>query len=87
MWNIVNLDDTVLYPPRRSAIPTLILWGKQDKIFAVSGADRLHRRFPRGKLVWLTDAGHLPFLENPGETAAIYLDFLRTHTAPRRPGR
>lgn len=87
VWNIVNLDDTVLYSTRRSAIPTLILWGKQDNIFTVSGADRLHRRFPRGKLVWLTDAGHLPFLENPGETAAIYLDFLRTHAAPRRPGR
>ena len=31
VWNIVNLDDTVLYPPRRSAIPTLILWGSRIK--------------------------------------------------------
>ena len=84
VWNIVNLYDTVLYPPRRSRIPTLILWGKQDPIFAVEGADRLHRRFPRGKRVRLPKAGHLPLLENAKETAEVDLDFLRTQAAPRR---
>lgn len=84
VWNIVNLYDTALYPPRRSRIPTLILWGKQDQIFAVEGADRLHRRFPRGKRVEPSDTGHLPLLENAEETAEVYLDFLRTQAAPRR---
>ena len=84
VWNIVNLYDTVLYPPRRSGIPTLILWGKQDPIFAVEGADRLHRRFPRGKRVRLSKAGYLPLLETAEETAEVDLDFLRTQAAPRR---
>ena len=87
VWNIVNLYNTVLYPPQRFQIPTLILWGKQDPIFAVEGTARLHRRFPRGKRVRLPNAGHLPLLETPEQTAEVDLDFLGTQAAPRRWGR
>lgn len=87
VWDIVNLYDSVLKDGPAMQIPTLILWGAGDGIFAVEGMDRLRYRFPHGKRIRLPDAGHLPHLENPGATAGIYLDFLHQHPAGRRRGR
>ncbi|MFZ4537573.1 alpha/beta fold hydrolase [Propionivibrio sp.] len=83
IWNIVNLYDTALSDHPIFEVPTLIIWGKEDKIFAIEGADRLRNRFSRVKLVKLPKAGHLPLLENANETATIYLRFLK-HEANRR---
>lgn len=78
VWDIVNLYDTLLDRRLRIRIPTLILWGDKDQIFAVDGADRLQFRIPRSKQVRLPNAGHLLLLENAVETAAIYVHFLKT---------
>lgn len=83
VWDIVNLYDTVLYDRLKIRVPTLILWGQDDKIFAVEGAERLRNRIPRSKLVKLPKAGHLPLLENAEETAVIYIDFLKAHARGR----
>ena len=87
VWDIVNLYDNALADGPTMQIPTLILWGVGDGIFAVEGMDRLRYRFPHGKRVRLPDTGHLPQLENPKVTAGIYLDFLNQHPAGRRRGR
>lgn len=78
VWDIVNLYDMLLDRRLRIRTPTLILWGKGDQIFADEGADRLRFRIPRSRVVRLPNAGHLPQLENPSETAAIYLGFLKS---------
>jgi pimeloyl-ACP methyl ester carboxylesterase len=78
VWDIVNLYDTLLDRRLRIRTPTLILWGKEDRIFATDGADQLRFHIPRSRLVRLPNAGHLPQLENPSETAAIYRDFLKS---------
>lgn len=78
VWDIVNLYDTLLDRRLRIQTPTLILWGVEDQIFAVEGADRLRFRIPRSRVVRLPNAGHLPHLENPSETAAIYRGFLKS---------
>ncbi|MDS4026156.1 MAG: alpha/beta hydrolase [Candidatus Contendobacter sp.] len=83
VWDIVNLYDTMLEDGPPIWIPTLVLWGADDRIFAVEGLDRLSYRFPRGKRVKLPGTGHLPLLENPEATTGIYLDFLRTYPAGR----
>ena len=87
VWDIVNLYDSALADGPTMQIPTLILWGVGDGIFAIEGMDRLRYRFPHGKRVQLPDAGHLPQLENPGATARIYLDFLQQHPAGQQRGR
>ena len=87
VWNIVNLYDTVLEDGPPLWIPTLVLWGTDDRIFSTEGADRLRYRFPRGKRVKLPDVGHLPLLENPEATARIYLNFLSTQPDRRFWGR
>lgn len=84
IWNIVNLYDALLYSGPKIRDPTLIIWGKEDKIFAVEGADQLQRRVHRGKLVKLAGAGHLPLLENTDETADILIEFLKSYSISRQ---
>jgi pimeloyl-ACP methyl ester carboxylesterase len=78
VWNIVNLYDTLLYHRRHIRVPTLILWGESDQIFTIAGIEQLHSRIPRSQRVILPNVGHLPMLENPIETAAYYVHFLKT---------
>ena len=78
VWDIVNLYDTLLDQGPRLRIPTLVIWGANDKVFNVQDAERLHYRIPRSKQVKLPNTGHLPHLENPAKTAAIYIGFLQS---------
>ena len=78
VWNIVNLYDTLLDHRWRIRVPVLILWGENDQIFTVDGAEQLRSRIPGSQAVRLPDTGHLPMLENPVATAAHYLRFLKT---------
>jgi len=77
VWDIVNLDAGLLEarPPGRRP-PTLILWGRRDGIFDVSGARPLKARWPGSRLEILPETGHLPMLERPAATAARYRRFL-----------
>ena len=57
--------------------PTLIVWGKEDKIFSANGAKEAQKKIPGSKLEILDKAGHLLMIENAKETAEIYIKFLR----------
>lgn len=77
VWNIVNLYiDTLRSGPLPRA-RVLIVWGRDDQVFDVAGADRPHRRIPRSAVHRLSNAGHLLHLENAAEVAPIYVKFLR----------
>ncbi|MGE8556913.1 MAG: alpha/beta hydrolase [Acinetobacter sp.] len=57
--------------------PTLILWGKQDKIINVEVANELKSLLKRAEApVILNNVGHMPILEAEQEVAAYYLPFL-----------
>ena len=60
-----------------SAVPTLILWGTDDRVLHVSGAEILESVMPNAQVVIMEGVGHLPMLEKPGESAEIYISFLR----------
>lgn len=55
--------------------PTLILWGKQDKILGTKDASKFDRTIPNSKLVWIDDCGHVPHLEKPQTVATEILQF------------
>jgi pimeloyl-ACP methyl ester carboxylesterase len=60
------------------AVPTLAIWGAEDKIIPVSAVDRLRQDVP-GIVVKILDAtGHTPQEERPTETARLLLEFLAT---------
>ena len=56
--------------------PTLIVWGKQDKILGTKDAVKFERAIPQSKLVWIDRCGHVPHLEQPDMTARAILDWL-----------
>lgn len=57
-------------------VPTLIVWGDQDRVLHVSGARILESVMPMAKAVVMEDVGHLPMIEKPKETAAFYIRYL-----------
>ncbi len=61
----------------RVAVPTLVLWGQQDKILGVKDAARFEQVLPDGKLVWIEDCGHVPHLEQAKKTTAQIVYFLK----------
>ncbi len=57
------------------AAPTLVLWGKQDRILGTKDAIRLTAAMPNAKLQWIDRSGHVPHLEQPQEVAEAILAF------------
>jgi len=56
-------------------IPTLILWGDQDRLTHVSGASILESLMPNAKAIVMNNIGHIPMMENPELSAKYYLEF------------
>jgi pimeloyl-ACP methyl ester carboxylesterase len=77
VWNIVNLYGDILTRQPPAKIPTLIVWGNDDRIFDVAGAQELQHRIPGSELHVLPRAGHLLHLEDAAEVAPIYIGFVR----------
>jgi len=57
--------------------PTLIVWGDSDRVLHVSAAYVFDKKIKNSKLAIIKECGHLPMLEKPQETAAVYKDFLK----------
>lgn len=59
------------------ALPTLIVWGEEDRFAGVKMAHRFHDEIPGAQLVVLEDAGHFVWEDRPEETASALVAFLR----------
>jgi pimeloyl-ACP methyl ester carboxylesterase len=64
--------------PRLSRVEarTLVVWGANDRILHVSGAEIFRKGLKNVKVVILDQCGHVPFFEKREETAKAYKDFL-----------
>jgi pimeloyl-ACP methyl ester carboxylesterase len=60
----------------RVKAPTLLLWGKDDRIVPPVYADEFTRRIPGARLQVVDGAGHVPHLEQPQAVARTVRDFL-----------
>lgn len=78
VWDIVNLYEDVLCQRSSTQLPTLVIWGEQDKIYDIQGADRLQCCLPGSEIIQLPQAGHLLLMENAAEAASNYIRFLQT---------
>jgi pimeloyl-ACP methyl ester carboxylesterase len=54
--------------------PTLVMWGRDDRIFPAVYAFKLAREIPSSRLE-LFDTGHAPHEEHPGEVVAVVKEF------------
>jgi pimeloyl-ACP methyl ester carboxylesterase len=58
-------------------VPTLIVWGKEDRITPPEVAERFHAGIPGSQLVYLPNCGHAPMLERPKAFDAVVSEWLR----------
>jgi pimeloyl-ACP methyl ester carboxylesterase len=59
-------------------VPTLIIWGRQDKIISPEAATLLDHDIPDSTLKWIEECGHVPQEERPEATVPLVLDFLQS---------
>src|SRR5262245_56789925 len=56
--------------------PTLIVWGREDRLVPVECGEHYRRGLPNSTLAVLERCGHLPPIEQPDIFARLVLDFL-----------
>ena len=59
-------------------VPTLILWGREDKVIPLKVGELLHKLIPNSMLDVIDQCGHIPQEEKPDETIAHITEFLAT---------
>lgn len=57
-------------------IPTLIVWGRQDRSLPLSSAETMHRLIPGSELETLDQAGHLSNFDQADRFNRLVIDFL-----------
>lgn len=56
--------------------PTLIIWGKEDKVINPKFAERFHRDIKNSKVIMYNECGHVPMMENSLQVKQDVLNFL-----------
>ena len=59
----------------RISAPTLVVWGRDDRLFPAQSAQRMAREIPGARLE-IMDTGHSPHEEKPQEFVALVRQFL-----------
>ncbi|ARN23589.1 alpha/beta fold hydrolase [Piscinibacter gummiphilus] len=67
--------DSVEDRVRGLPVPTLIVWGQEDRVFPPGTADVIHALLPNSEVVVLPEIGHLPMFEAPERCAQDYKAF------------
>ena len=60
--------------------PTLIIWGRKDRVLHVDNAQLFHSTIKGSQLVIFEELGHVPLLEDPNKTAAVTEAFIKKHS-------
>ncbi|MCY0897614.1 MAG: alpha/beta fold hydrolase [Firmicutes bacterium] len=60
-------------------MPTLLIWGREDRIVPLAYGKALHQALGHGELTVIDDCGHLPHIEEPELTSHLIHDFLMRH--------
>ncbi|MEC7816597.1 MAG: alpha/beta hydrolase [Pseudomonadota bacterium] len=76
------IRDEGFEPEFRAAItniraPTLVVWGKLDRVIDYRNADVFVAQIPGAEKVILDDIAHAPMVESPEQTAELFRDFVQ----------
>jgi pimeloyl-ACP methyl ester carboxylesterase len=66
---------------RRISASTLIIWGGRDPYGTREAADHIAGAMPRAEVLYLAEAGHLPWLDDPACVGEATVEFLRDQRA------
>lgn len=61
-----------------SQVPSLIVWGADDRLIPASHAAAAHEAMPGSRLEIFEGAGHYPHCENPERFVEVLVDFIET---------
>jgi pimeloyl-ACP methyl ester carboxylesterase len=75
----LNLLDNAMQKAKGLSVPTLILWGKEDKIISVKNAYAFNQHIKNSKLIIFEGLGHMPMMENASLTAKNIMKFLENN--------
>jgi pimeloyl-ACP methyl ester carboxylesterase len=86
-WNPYLYNPRLAGRLRRARLPTLVVWGAEDRIIPAPYGEEYRRLLPDARLVSFPACGHSPAREKPAELVQAMLSFLRER-APEgtRPG-
>lgn len=77
-----NMEEIIgMYP--RINVPTLIIWGQEDRIIPVENGVRLHNDIKNSQLVIIDRCGHDPPEEKPEKVIEIMQKFLGDQVQPK----
>ena len=75
-WN-PSYDPALERRLERINCPTLIVWGRDDRLIPKVYGETLHRLIAHSELITLEGTGHMPMLEIPDEWSSVIREFLR----------
>jgi abhydrolase domain-containing protein 6 len=77
-WTLKSeaLDDSLTERLCDIGTPTLIVWGRRDRVLDVSCAEVMAETMPDNRVVIFEDVGHVPMIECPRESAAHHLSLI-----------
>lgn len=64
---------------RRITTPTLVIWGREDKILPLADGRHIAATIPDARLVIIDNSGHLSPVEQPGAFVTALKAFLTSH--------
>jgi pimeloyl-ACP methyl ester carboxylesterase len=75
-WQPRGYDPHLAKWLHRVALPTLLVWGANDKLLPPAYAAAWQKLIPTAQLVVIPDCGHLPHVEQRAAFVAALDDFL-----------
>jgi len=72
------IDENLLPFLEKIEIPTLIIWGENDKILPLKDGQLMHQKILNSKLEVLPSVGHSPNKENPKLLAQKIINFIKS---------
>ncbi|MEZ0494509.1 alpha/beta fold hydrolase [Kineococcus sp. TBRC 1896] len=68
----------LLRAARATPVPTLVVWGAQDRILPATHLDAARRELPHARTHLFPATGHMPQIERPAEFAELLQEFWTT---------
>ena len=72
----LHIKDNLMHQAKSIKIPTLIIWGREDKIISVKNAYVFNKNIKNSKLIIFENLGHMPMIEDSKLTAKSIIEFL-----------
>ena len=70
-WKPYMHDPSLIHLLPRVEVPTLVIWGENDRIIPPSAGERIAETMPNTRLEVIASAGHLPHIEKPDEVIPL----------------